>query len=548
MIKLNQVVAFLSTTVASAIFSIAAVFIGFGSSPHFSKYSTAERFTNGHFGLMIMAATVLLIMFLPARRTKISKPQILFWAFAVAVAFPFAVTKIIFGTNELEAILIFFRDNQANDIATIGADSFKTPISSSLIVLGFLILTTYYLVGRKQWLETCLMVGGLALFVVSPITLFLKNSVTTNHVQAAFDFKNEIGLKVTDRPDEKKNLIVVYLESMERTYRDLDVTKAVFEPLKVRADQGIEATNVRQTVGTEFTIAGIVATQCGVPLVPEGLSSIFFRKKSVEDQMGAHERPFLPKITCMGDILAEDGYELSYINGASLNRFSKRSFFQTHGFDRVYGLDEAPAERIKGRTNSFGMNDALLFEMIYEEYDRLVAVDKPYAFSFLSLSTHGPDSFLDNDCAFDDSDSKLPEAMECTLKLLEDFLAYVDANGNGRETQIVIMSDHLAMSNTLNKHLRTSPVPRRNLFIMQGPHGTGVLERDATAMDIYPTMMEQMGYKFANGRANLGRSMFTPDENLFERFGGEDLEKLLKGNHDLANYIWREDDTQLAAN
>lgn len=536
---MNKIISKISLAIIAFIFVISLVFVGFGSSPHNLSGFFNERRTARIVGIAI----IVLIFWLPARSQAVSKWKFLFWVLAVLIAYPFAITKTIFGANELESILIFFRDNQAEDIAVIGGDSFARPILVSVFLLAFLILTSLYLVWRVNKFDTFLAWCAVVLLLVSPITLFLKNSFTDNQLQAEFQIEDEMGIEVIGRPDKKKNLIVVYLESVERTYADIDATKEAYQPILKMAEDSLEATNVNQTVGTTITIAGIIASQCGVPLLPQGLSNIFF-KKETEGSL----QEFLPSITCLGDILAEDGYDVSYINGASLNRFSKRGFFTTHGYNRVFGLDEAPAERVEGRTNAFGMNDALMFEFIYEEYDRLISKPDPFALNFLTVSTHGPDAFLDTDCPFDETaESQLPLAMECTFKLLEDFIDYTKTKGNGRETEVVIMSDHLAMSNTLKQYLRDGTRERRNLFIIENGGKEMIIERQSTAMDIYPTLLEQMGYQIADSKGNLGRSMFSKKENLIERYGPDDLRLLLKGNHELSNYIWRPLDADVQA-
>jgi len=516
------------------LFTILLVLLGFASEPY-------DLFGRPHLTLVTTVLGAILVMYViasKARVTPVSKLKMLFWFLAISISSIFATVKVIFGDNELDAILVFFRDNQVEDIARIGSDSFSTPIMVMFALILLLSLLSLLLASRVQKFDTLLAVFALILFALSPVALFIKNIVITNSLQADFKIDEEMGINIMDRPQYKKNIIIVYLESLERTYQDIVATKEAYRPLQDFSQNGLEATNVFQTVGTNYTIAGIVASQCGVPLVSQGLLNIFFKKKT---EVSLDE--FMPSVTCLGDILADDGYTLSYINGASLDRFSKRGFLTTHGYDYQFGLDEAEPDAVDGRQNVFGMNDALMFEYVHKEYDRLIAQDDPFVLTVLTLSTHGPDAFLDVDCPVSPPMlSSLPRAMECTLKLLDQFVKYTKAHGNGRDTEIVIMSDHLAMKNTLSEELQVISERRRNLFTIENDGTPVVVDRASTMMDIYPTLLEQLGYTLSKGKGNLGRSLFSEEQNLAERFGKAGLEKLLNGNKPLSDYIWKDID------
>jgi phosphoglycerol transferase len=514
------------------LFSWGTFYFGILNTPH----QLSGFFNEWQLALALVVILFLVVLILPRKNSPNSKLKVIFWLIVSLITFPLAVTKFIFGTNDLNGILIFFRDNQAQDIAVIGGDSFTLPIGISLFFFVLMILGVWYLLMRKRHFDTVLVIVAVLLFATSPVAVFVKDALFENELQANFDPEKEISINIIARPTEPRNLIVIYLESLERTFGELDATKAAYAPIQAVAHNSVEAVNVQQTFGTEYTIAGIVASQCGVPLLSPGLSNIFF-KKGTEESLDR----FLPSITCLGDVLAQDGYQMSYLNGASLNRFSKRGFFRTHGYTTLLGSDEVAPEIMTGRQNAFGMNDALLFGFVYDEYDRLSADGVPFAMNMLTLATHGPDAFLDNDCPVGENlDSQLPAAIACTARHIEKFMTYVRANPADRETDFVILSDHLALRNTLSKEMDAQGDGRRNLFIINTGQDVQVIDRASTPMDIFPTILDHLGYELENDQANLGQSMFGPAENLVERFGRDDLHRLLKGNQSLARYIWRD--------
>ena len=70
-----------------------------------------------------------------------------------------------------------------------------------------------------------------------------------------------------------KNLIFLYLESVEQLYFDEQLYPQLLPNLSRLRQQAHTYTNLKQVKGTGFTMAGIVASQCGVPLnVDVGIS------------------------------------------------------------------------------------------------------------------------------------------------------------------------------------------------------------------------------------------------------------------------------------
>ena len=521
----------LSLFVMSALFAVGTLFFGFFS----AAYQIEGYYSDKKMALLIPAVIFVVVLCLPRKTTPSAIYKIIVWFIILVVSVPLAVTRFIFGTNDVDSILIFFRDNQAQDITVIATDSFSTPITLSVVVFILMSISALYLMWRKQYFGNVLL-GVSALFIViSPITQFIVNSQIENELQANFDPVSEVVIQITARPDTQRNLIVIYLESLERTYGDMPATKQAFLPIQDLSNNSIQAVNLRQIFGTTYTIAGMVASQCGVPLLSPGLGEIFFRKNT-KQSLDA----LLPSVTCLGDVLTDDGYTASYLNGADLNRFSKRGFLKSHGYTRVLGSGEIAPEIMNGRSNAFGMNDALLFEYVYDEYDHLAAQTAPFMLSMLTIATHGPDAFLDNNCpSSDNPDTQIPAAIACSAQQISDFIAYVRANETARETDFVILSDHLALNNTLSTALNAQGEQRRNLFFINSNTDAQIINRTASMLDIYPTILDHLGYQLENGQANLGHSMFNPTSNLLERFGTDGVDRLLQGNQTLAKHLWR---------
>ncbi len=118
-----------------------------------------------------------------------------------------------------------------------------------------------------------------------------------------------------------RNIVWLYLEQVERTYLDERLFPGLMPNLGSLEEESLSFTNVHEVYGTGWTIAGMVASQCGIPLVtPSGNESAM----TGMDQ-------FLPGAECLGDILDEAGYDLNYMGGAILSFAGNGKILQGSG-------------------------------------------------------------------------------------------------------------------------------------------------------------------------------------------------------------------------
>jgi len=487
---------------------------------------------------IIILIGYLTAMLLPDKDAGAKSHKIIFpiWIIIFILSLPFAVIQFLFGSNEIEPILVFLRDNQLDDMVFIGSDGFAHSFILWALFAIVLFTSSVFMVRRKKHFEKILLALSLILFVVSPLVKYGISTTIPNQAQLAFNIPERLQPpRISSKPETQKNLVIVYLESLERSYGQIPEIKPFYKPIQALADQGTELTNIIQTAGTNYTIAGIIATQCGIPLFSNGLKTIFFRN-GVEASM----ENFLPNIHCLGDQLQDDGYLLSYMNGASLDKFSKRSFLLEHGYTRLLDKANVSDEKKAGQTNIWGLDDALLFELATKEFDTLVSKNQPFVQSMLTTSTHGPDAFLDHDCApTPDAVSQMPRAIECTGFLVTNFIEHIRNSPVGDDTIVVVLSDHLSFTNTVNAGLQSVGKDRRNFFTLLDQTGAKTVDRHMAAFDIYPTLLETLGYTVEDGRANFGISLSSPLQNLTEELGVPTLNKIFSGNAKLSAYLWR---------
>lgn len=299
-----------------------------------------------------------------------------------------------------------------------------------------------------------------------------------------------------------RNIVYLYLESVERTYFDEQVFPGLLPNLKALETQGVSFTNVQQPIATGWTIAGMVASQCGMPLITSGSPN----------SMVGMER-FLPRSVCLGDLLAAHDYELSYLGGAEARFGGKENFYRSHGFNQVAGLNALkPRLNDQAYVSDWGLYDDSLFEFALAEFDRLSGGEDSFALTVLTLDTHHPEGYLSKSCEgirYADGANPMLNALHCTDKLVSEFIEGV--RSRAPETLIVVSSDHLALPNSATHLLNT--LPRRNLlFVLDSTQAGRAEDEAATLFDIGPTILSFLGVTGIT--LGFGRDLRTTDSSF----------------------------------
>ncbi len=316
---------------------------------------------------------------------------------------------------------------------------------------------------------------------------------------------------------KQKNIVYIYAESLERTYFDEIMFPDLMPNLSsIIKSNGIEFTNIKQVYGTWFTIAGIVSSQCGVPL---------FTTSHGNSMRGIEK--FYPKAICLGDVLKKDGYYLSYVQGARLSFGGKNKFFTTHQFDKLQGYDEF-VESLDDTEyqHGWGLYDDITLQRAYEEFESLAQSKDKFALFLLTLDTHHPNGHLSQSCydnLYLDGSNEILNTAKCSDMLISDFITKIQNSPYAKDTLIVLSSDHLAMRNTASEILDDA-FERSNLFVVLDPSNTQYKEiaTTGTMFDIASTVLSFIGIHTDLG---LGRNLVIK-ESIYGVF--EDFDKQLQ--------------------
>jgi phosphoglycerol transferase len=337
--------------------------------------------------------------------------------------------------------------------------------------------------------------------------------------------------KVTITATKPQNLVLIYVESLENSYRDEHLFG---KNLLKSVDKigGVSFNSYRQAPGTGWTIAGITATNCGLPL------------KSVTlydgNDQGSNIKAFLPKAVCLGDVLHNNGYRNVYIGGDALAFSGKGKFFQDHHFDEVYGREELKGTLTKEQMNYWGLYDDDLLVKIKAKLVSLHEQKQPFNLTFTTIDTHGPDGHFSPLCKKNGA-KVFGDVVECTSNQVTDFINFMKKKGYLKDTNVVILGDHLAMYNPVHEAL--DKVQERHIYNQFISLKKVTKTRDDVLhFDMYPTILEFIGFHVEGGKLGLGYTAITPNAPQPSPNQFTEMESDLLNESETYIDLWRADE------
>ncbi|TXK95700.1 hypothetical protein BMR11_02305 [Methylococcaceae bacterium CS5] len=299
-----------------------------------------------------------------------------------------------------------------------------------------------------------------------------------------------------------KKMVFIYAESMEANFFDNEVVQGKPNALNDMKQSSIVFNNMMQTSYTGWTIAGMVASLCGVPLqMPLASSANNFNISA----------DFMPNAECVSDLLKKEGYNVSFLGGANLNFAGKKAFLKTHSFDNIIGKSyfQKKYPENKHDYNKWGLRDRPLFEYALNDYLELAAKPNPFALFLLTLDTHAP-GFPDPACTDkyqSIKNNRMLDSVHCGGQLIKEYIQNIRNSPYSNDTVIVVMSDHLAHKNPANYLLKKKL--RKLMFMINMPSGEHQeVENLGSHYDIGPTVLSSIG--FDNCQAfGFGRNMLS---------------------------------------
>ncbi|MEO7343533.1 MAG: sulfatase-like hydrolase/transferase, partial [Methylotenera sp.] len=326
-----------------------------------------------------------------------------------------------------------------------------------------------------------------------------------------------------------KNLVLIYVESLEDTYKDPTIfgknLLASLDNLK-----GVSFKGFKQAPGTNWTIAGITSTQCGLPLKNVSLYD--------GNNQGENIKSFLPRAICLGDVLHKAGYHNVYMGGDALAFSGKGKFFQDHHYDEVYGREELKQNLTANEMNYWGLYDDDLFVLVKAKLKELHTKSKPFNLTITTIDTHGPDGHFSKYCK-SHGVTEFKGIVECTSNQVASFILYMKKNGYLKDTNVVILGDHLAMYNPVHQELDSA----KERYIFNRFISNKLITKNRENIlhfDMFPTILEFIGFQIKGGKLGLGFSAISQNTALPPTTIYEDMnEDLLNESEEYLN-LWKD--------
>ena len=350
------------------------------------------------------------------------------------------------------------------------------------------------------------------------------SSQVSDFYEKHYQAPQEVQLEV---PAQKRNLVLIFLESAEATFLRKEYQKQLNfslmpelyqlakENLNFSPDSDIGGS--MQVDGAQWTQAGLVAQTCGIPLhLPITNHNKFLPKHG-----------YLPRAWCLFDILREQGYEQTFMTGMESAYAGVDKFLASHGQPNILSWKDWKQKfALDDRHDPFRkriLRDEPLYAEARAEISRLAATGKPFAFTMMTMDTHGGTEFLDEENCSADYAERYQNVYRCASKKIGAFIAWLQKQPFYEDTTIVIVNDHLVM----NDAVFAKGMARQNLNIIINsaarPHK--IKGRRFTSFDMYPTIVESLGFGIPGGRLGLGVSLYNGKPTLPE-FGYDSYEKL----------------------
>ena len=330
-------------------------------------------------------------------------------------------------------------------------------------------------------------------------------------------------------PEQKRNLIYIFLESMENTFTDPascdtvadnyipELTKLAQENVSFSHGEGMGG--AQSLEGTTWTAAAMVAQTSGVTI----------KVPLIGDEFG-EEDYYMPGITALGDILESQGYRQVLLLGSKGEFANRDTYFSDHG---NYDMVDLVALKQEGRLDEdyyewWGYEDEKLFAYAKEELTELAAGTEPFNFTMLTADTHFPDGYICRLCE-NTYEEQYGNVMVCSDTQLREFITWIQAQPFYENTTVILSGDHLTMDPEFLADIDDSYVRTSYNCIINAPV-TPVKEtnRQFGTIDMFPTTLAAMGVQIEGDRLGLGTNLFSAEQTLSEQFGHTALDEELQ--------------------
>lgn len=326
-----------------------------------------------------------------------------------------------------------------------------------------------------------------------------------------------------DFPEEKRNLIYIFLESMESTFYSVEdgglSDKDLIPEISKLAKENINFSNTDKLggaytlYGTTWTVGAMTAQTAGVSL-----------KLTIDDNSLGEYNVFLGGAYSIGQVLEANGYHNFLLLGSESQFAGRNKLFTQHGNYEIWDFNSALEENRVSEKIWWGFTDDMLFEIAKEKILNLASQDQPFNFTMLTADTHFQDGYLCKDCP-NKFDEQYKNVIACSSKRVGEFIKWIQAQDFYDNTTIVIAGDHLSMQSNFFEVEEGQNYDKTtvSIIINSAIEAENTKNRLYSTMDLYPTTLAALGATIEGNRLGLGTNLFSNEQTLIEKYGLEYL-------------------------
>lgn len=343
-------------------------------------------------------------------------------------------------------------------------------------------------------------------------------------------------------PENKKNLIYIYMESMESTYASKEVGGGkdinYIPNLTEMADQYISFSDTDKLgglvsyAGSGWTMASLMASTAGVHY---GLP--------IEGNSAGDYETILPGVVSLGEILQGEGYHNYFMCGSDAEFGGRELYFEQHGDYTIFDYYDAIEDGLipDDYYEFWGFEDEKLYQYAREKLEGIGNRNEPFNFTMLTVDTHHMDGYICELCG-NEYPQDYANAIACADRQIAEFIEWIQEQGWYDDTVVVIVGDHISMNNNFWEDVPKDYNRRTyNCFINVDKEKDAIRtkNRNAYAMDLLPTTLSALSVQIEGDRLGLGTDLFSGRQTLAEQIENFEEETLKYSEYYFNHLIMR---------
>ena len=338
-------------------------------------------------------------------------------------------------------------------------------------------------------------------------------------------------------PKNKRNLIIIYLESMEASLFSKEnggaFENSIIPELESIAKNNISFSNTNLLGGgytltsTSFTISSITASTAGTPVNIKLFNGY------------TKEKPYMKSVKSLGNILRDNGYNLELIQGSEKEFGALDLYSIDNGNYKIFDNNTAKEKGLvsKDYFEWWGIEDKKVFEFSKDELKELSKENEPFMLILFTMDTHFKDGYQDSTCEKKYKEP-LANAYSCSSKMVNEYLNWLKEQDFYSNTTVVIMGDHLVMQDSFYKDHKDYDRVIYNAFINSVNNGN-TKNRLFSQYDMYPTILSSIGANIPGNKLGFGVNLFSGEKTMIEELGKNKFNsELLKSSEYYDKYIF----------